>query len=189
MPLGDTLAVRAAWVAQSVGEEARELLADQLPIAEGVGLTGVAWARSEPRSQSRAVALASPRGRLLGPTHPWALLAIPARSRDTVLGVFELHAAHQAEAPRELPALNAAGYLLGVLLERWATQQGRSVLTARELEVLMLASQGLTTPKIAVHLTLSPWTVKTHLEHIRHKLKASDRTHAVAIALRAGMMG
>jgi DNA-binding NarL/FixJ family response regulator len=57
-------------------------------------------------------------------------------------------------------------------------------LTAREIEVLQLLAFGHTNRDIAGRLFISPDTVKTHLEHIFEKLGASDRTAAVAEALR-----
>lgn len=57
-------------------------------------------------------------------------------------------------------------------------------LTAREIEVLQLLAFGHTNRNIAEKLFISPDTVKTHLEHIFAKLGASDRTAAVAEALR-----
>ena len=57
-------------------------------------------------------------------------------------------------------------------------------LTARELEVLQLLAFGRSNKDIAELLDLSPDTVKTHLTHIFEKLGASDRTAAVAEALR-----
>jgi DNA-binding NarL/FixJ family response regulator len=57
-------------------------------------------------------------------------------------------------------------------------------LTAREIEVLQLLAFGHTNKDIAEQLFISPDTVKTHLEHIFEKLGTSDRTAAVAEALR-----
>jgi len=57
-------------------------------------------------------------------------------------------------------------------------------LTAREVEVLQLLAFGHTNKDIAEQLYISPDTVKTHLEHIFEKLGATDRTAAVAEALR-----
>ena len=57
-------------------------------------------------------------------------------------------------------------------------------LTPREVEVLQLLAFGHTNRDIADQLFISPDTVKTHLEHIFEKLGASDRTAAVAEALR-----
>ena len=57
-------------------------------------------------------------------------------------------------------------------------------LTERELEILQLLAFGHTNRDIAGKLFISPDTVKTHLEHIYQKLGATDRTAAVAEALR-----
>jgi DNA-binding NarL/FixJ family response regulator len=66
------------------------------------------------------------------------------------------------------------------------TQRDRKAetLTAREVEILQLLAFGKTNKEIAEQLFISPDTVKTHLEHIFNKLGASDRTAAVAEALR-----
>ena len=58
------------------------------------------------------------------------------------------------------------------------------VLTAREIEVLQLLAFGKSNKDIAEEMEISPETVKTHLEHIFRKLGTSDRTAAVAEALR-----
>lgn len=57
-------------------------------------------------------------------------------------------------------------------------------LTGREIEILQLLSLGHTNRDIAGKLFISPDTVKTHLEHIYQKLGATDRTAAVAEAMR-----
>ena len=57
-------------------------------------------------------------------------------------------------------------------------------LTAREIEVLQLLAFGNTNKDVADQLLIPRDTVKTHLEHIFEKLRASDRTAAVAEALR-----
>jgi DNA-binding CsgD family transcriptional regulator/methanogenic corrinoid protein MtbC1 len=68
------------------------------------------------------------------------------------------------------------------------TPYADSPLTHRELEILALASHGLSTPRIAELLSVSESTVKTHFEHIRRKLGVSDRASAVALALRSGLL-
>jgi DNA-binding CsgD family transcriptional regulator len=64
----------------------------------------------------------------------------------------------------------------------------RKPLSARELEVLALAANGLQNKTMAQQLWLSPETVKAHMGRIRRKLDATSRTHAVAIALRKGLI-
>jgi DNA-binding NarL/FixJ family response regulator len=57
-------------------------------------------------------------------------------------------------------------------------------LTEREMEILQLLAFGYTNREIGERLFISPDTVKTHLEHVYQKLGASDRTAAVAEAMR-----
>jgi two-component system nitrate/nitrite response regulator NarL len=64
----------------------------------------------------------------------------------------------------------------------------RPLLTPRERVVLVLAAEGSSTREIAVRLGVAAPTVKTHLQSIFHKLAVSDRTSAVAAALRRGLL-
>jgi DNA-binding NarL/FixJ family response regulator len=61
-------------------------------------------------------------------------------------------------------------------------------LSGREIEVLMLVSQGHSNKDIAKQLHISTATVKTHLIHIYGKLGVSDRTAAVTTALEKGIL-
>jgi DNA-binding NarL/FixJ family response regulator len=61
-------------------------------------------------------------------------------------------------------------------------------LTEREVEVLRGVAGGKSNKTIASELGISEGTVKTHMKSILPKLDASDRTHAVMIALRRGIL-
>ena len=61
-------------------------------------------------------------------------------------------------------------------------------LTEREIDVLQLASHGLTVDEIAEHLCVSAATVKTHHHNIYVRLGVSDKAEAVAWALRHGVI-
>ena len=61
-------------------------------------------------------------------------------------------------------------------------------LTAREVDVLRHISGGNRNRDIAERLFISEETVKVHIKHIMEKLGASDRTQAVAIAVRRGII-
>ena len=61
-------------------------------------------------------------------------------------------------------------------------------LTPRERDVLQLAADGLTTPSIADHLSLSRATVRTHFGHIYLKLDVQSRAGAVAKGMRLGLI-
>jgi DNA-binding NarL/FixJ family response regulator len=61
-------------------------------------------------------------------------------------------------------------------------------ITARELDVLRGVANGRSNKIIADTLKISEHTVKNHVKSILSKLDASDRTHAVTIALRRGIL-
>jgi DNA-binding NarL/FixJ family response regulator len=61
-------------------------------------------------------------------------------------------------------------------------------LSEREVEVLKLVMEGNRNREIANQLLISEETVKAHMKHIIGKLGASDRTQAVTIALRRGVI-
>lgn len=64
----------------------------------------------------------------------------------------------------------------------------RADLTERELSILELLSQGSTNKEIAKMLLISDNTVRHHVKNIMDKLQASDRTEAVAMAIRSGVI-
>ena len=61
-------------------------------------------------------------------------------------------------------------------------------LTERETEILKCVAAGKSNKLIAAELNISEGTVKTHMKSILPKLSASDRTHAVMIALKRGIL-
>jgi DNA-binding NarL/FixJ family response regulator len=71
---------------------------------------------------------------------------------------------------------------------RLAEHLGDDTLTARELEVLQLIRDGSKNKEIAARLYISETTVNFHIKNLVNKLQANDRTHAVAIAIRRGML-
>jgi len=71
---------------------------------------------------------------------------------------------------------------------RLAEHLGDDDLTARELEVLRLIRDGNRNKQIADQLSISENTVNFHIKNLMDKLQANDRTHAVTIALRRGLL-
>jgi DNA-binding NarL/FixJ family response regulator len=69
-----------------------------------------------------------------------------------------------------------------------AEHHGDDTLTPREIEVLRLVACGGANKIIAGELGISEETVKAHMRSILSKLAANDRTHAVTIALRRGII-
>jgi DNA-binding NarL/FixJ family response regulator len=69
-----------------------------------------------------------------------------------------------------------------------AQHTGESTLTAREIEVLSLVAAGNSNKRIAACLSITEDTAKGHLKSILAKLGASDRTRAVTLALKRGII-
>jgi DNA-binding NarL/FixJ family response regulator len=63
-----------------------------------------------------------------------------------------------------------------------------SPLSGRELAVLGLVAEGFSNIRIAERFELSASTIKTHIENLLRKLHATDRAHAVSIAMRTGVL-
>jgi DNA-binding NarL/FixJ family response regulator len=69
-----------------------------------------------------------------------------------------------------------------------AQHYGDDALTAREVEVLRLVAAGNANKMIADNLSISEETVKAHVRSVLAKLDANDRTHAVTIAVKRGII-
>jgi DNA-binding NarL/FixJ family response regulator len=80
---------------------------------------------------------------------------------------------------RSIPAVVASG-----IAEHWH----EGALSKRETEVLHLVAGGQSNKRIGMHLTISEETVKVHMKSILAKLNASDRTHAVTMAIERGII-
>jgi DNA-binding NarL/FixJ family response regulator len=93
---------------------------------------------------------------------------------DLLAGIREVHAGKKRIPPQ------VAAHL--------AEHMGEEALTARELEVLQQVAGGNRNRDIAGRLFISEETVKVHIKHIMEKLGAKDRTDAVGIGLRRGII-
>jgi DNA-binding NarL/FixJ family response regulator len=93
---------------------------------------------------------------------------------DLLAGIREVHAGKKRIPPQ------VAAHL--------AEHMGEEALTPRELEVLQEVAGGNRNRDIAGRLFITEETVKVHIKHIMEKLGAKDRTAAVAIGLRRGII-
>jgi DNA-binding NarL/FixJ family response regulator len=94
--------------------------------------------------------------------------------KDLVEAIRHVHAGKK-RIPQEIAAQLAEHY-------------SDETLTSREVEVLEQIGGGNRNRDIAEKLFISEETVKVHIKHIMEKLGASDRTQAVAIAVRRGII-
>ena len=111
----------------------------------------------------------------------WAALPADA-SADQLITAFQA----AAQGLALLPAASIRTVLRGDPVE--VTDAVQEALTARELEVLQLVSQGLSNKMIARQLSISEHTVKFHVSSTYAKLGAANRTEAVSHAARRGLI-
>ncbi|WNG37841.1 response regulator transcription factor [Archangium minus] len=127
-------------------------------------------------------------------------------ARIIVLTTYE----GDAQALRAIKA-GASGYLLKSMLRKELVETIRSVhagrrriaadiasemaehvaddeLTARERDVLSYVAAGNANKEVAARMGISEETVKTHMKNVLTKLGAKDRTHAVVVALKRGII-
>ncbi|MFZ4809343.1 MAG: LuxR C-terminal-related transcriptional regulator [Hyphomicrobiaceae bacterium] len=60
------------------------------------------------------------------------------------------------------------------------------MLTKRERDCLLLSGQGHSEKEVAQHLSISPNTVRVHIENVKRKLGASNKAHAIVLSLIRG---
>jgi DNA-binding NarL/FixJ family response regulator len=95
--------------------------------------------------------------------------------KNELLGVMRSVHAGKRHIPPEV-AVRLAEYL------------GDDDLTTREMDVLRLIRDGYRNKQIADQLTIAETTVNFHIKNLVDKLGANDRTHAVTIAIRRGLL-
>jgi DNA-binding NarL/FixJ family response regulator len=79
-------------------------------------------------------------------------------------------------------------YVTPEVAVRLAEHIGEDDLTSREVEVLQLIQIGHRNKQIARQLAIVEATVNFHIKNLVEKLQANDRTHAVSIAVRRGIL-
>lgn len=79
-------------------------------------------------------------------------------------------------------------YLPGEIASELAAHVTDEALSAREIEVLQRIAEGNSNRQIAALLYVSEDTVKSHIRNLLAKLSANDRTHAVTIAIKRGIL-
>lgn len=104
-------------------------------------------------------------------------------------GAYVLKTMPTAELLRVIRAVHAGKrYVPPDVAARLAERLGNEDPTSRELEVLRLIQDGYRNKEIAGRLTIAETTVNFHIKSLVNKLGAKDRTHAVTIALRRGLL-
>lgn len=91
-----------------------------------------------------------------------------------------LNAIRLVHSGQQYVSLTVASKLVG--------RMNNPVLSERELEVLRLIAQGLSNQDIGTALNIGESTVKSHVTHILTKLGVSDRTQAVIVSIKRGLV-
>lgn len=135
-----------------------------------------------------------------------AIRQVNADARIVVLTMYEgdedIYRAHQAGATTYLLKDTLSSDLIRVVRAvhagerpvdpqvqaRLAERASGPTLTAREIEVLQLISEGLRNKEVGATLGIAEGTVQIHVKNIFGKLNVSDRTAAVQIAVRRGLI-
>jgi two-component system, NarL family, response regulator YdfI len=115
------------------------------------------------------------------------LLAEQARLSEQALPVDQVQA-RLSLAVLERLAQQAANEASDLLAQLQSTPAPSHPLTPREMEVLCLASEGLTNKEIAYRLGLSERTIQFHLNSVYVKTGSSSRTEATALAFKRGWL-
>jgi DNA-binding NarL/FixJ family response regulator len=116
-----------------------------------------------------------------------ALIVAQARSSQSALPAEQVQA-RLALAVLERLAQQAANEARDLLTQLEPGSQTGHPLTAREVQVLRLASDGLTNKEIAYRLGLSERTVQFHLSSVYSKTGTNSRAEATAVAFRRGWL-
>lgn len=83
---------------------------------------------------------------------------------------------------------NGQRYIQAEVASNLAQHLVEDELTPRELEVLRLIRDGFRNKQIAYQLSIAETTVNFHMRNLVDKLRANDRAHAVALAIRRGLL-
>lgn len=120
----------------------------------------------------------------------------PVHGRNGLLGSMTMGGEAVELSPTEIALLDTAAKrifwrFLELRGQAEALQEAAKLdtqLTRREMEVILLLADGMTSHEIAKALTISNHTVDWYINGLQEKLKAKNRQHVVALAFRLGLV-
>jgi DNA-binding NarL/FixJ family response regulator len=111
------------------------------------------------------------------------------RALQSGANAYLLKSAPKSELLKTIRSVHQGGtHVSSKIAERLAEHLIEETLTPREIDVLKLTRDGLRNKEIAHELDIAETTVNFHIKNLVSKLRANDRTHAAAIALRRGIL-
>ena len=170
------------------GEEALQLIEEVKPEIAllDIRMPGSAASTSPPRSQEAVLQTSV----VLYTAYPERALLLA--SLDAGVRGFILKEAPLEESLRALRIVAGGGSYIDAALASVLAGPGSNermlTLTKRERDVLRLLAEGMRDEQAGRTLSISPLTVRTHVQHAMAKLKCDTRTQAVAVALRESLI-
>lgn len=146
------------------------------------GLSATVAIRSENPDTAVVMVTASDHDTVVAAAVEAGCAAYVTKDRAAQDVVAAVHAAARGEVA--FPAAVLQG-----LLSRGTARARSSALTRREVEVLQLLAEGLSTREVAERFVLSTSTVRNHVQNVLVKLGAHSKLEAVSIATRQGIIG
>jgi DNA-binding NarL/FixJ family response regulator len=111
------------------------------------------------------------------------------RALQAGANAYLLKSAPKSELLKTIRSVHQGGTHVSLAIaQRLAEHVIEDALTPREIDVLKLTRDGLRNKQIAHELAIAETTVNFHIKNLVSKLRAHDRTHAAAIALRRGIL-
>ncbi len=116
------------------------------------------------------------------PLRTWGLLPLDSTEDEFLASIYALYQGLMVSTPAFVKPL--IGRAITANPDEYLVEE----LTDREMEVLELLAEGLANKQIALELEISEHTIKFHVSSIYTKLGASNRTEAVRIGARLGLI-
>ncbi len=170
-------ASKAEALAQ-IAHKKPDVIVVDLSLPDGSGLEVVNWARSI--SQTIGIVVLT-----LHDDDDHLLACLQAGASAFIVKSAPLHEVIAAVSHAFAAPLSFSATGLGAAIAR---KKDGFKLTAREMQVLSYLSSGKTSQKIAQELFVSEATVKTHLASVYRKLAVTNRTQALGVALKHGLI-
>jgi DNA-binding CsgD family transcriptional regulator len=187
---GDGMACRVLWTEPELAESSFAKRTAELKFSTREGIPGAVWSeKAAANVEDLAIHPDFVRRAEASEAGLRSAFAFPALFAGEPLAVFEFYGPEPGRLTHRLSeTLAGIGRQIGTFFSRHRAELENLRLSQREREVLELAAAGRTTARIAEELYISPATVKTHFERISKRLGVHDRTAAVAMALRQGLI-
>lgn len=166
-----------------------DLLITDLKLPDGNGIECIRTLRArQPDAEAMVISVLADETTVLGAIEAGATgyLLKDADSIDLIQAITDLM---RGQSPISSRIARVLVRRLGLQTQiAQPARSGKSILTAREMDILWGIAKGFTNAELAERLGISPQTVPVHIRNIYRKLEASNRSEAVFEASRLGLI-